>query len=100
MDNCGPIRGRIYPMAFHNHHLYTDSDFYMLVGESKSQFLSLVPYISGNMRTSKARSVENALALFLMKLRHNTSQEVINIFLHQNVNPSSNVYQVERKSFV
>ena len=76
MDNCGPIRGRIYPMAFHNYHLYTDSDFYMLVGVTKPQFLSLIPYISGDMRTSKARSVENALALFLMKLRHNTIQEV------------------------
>ena len=75
MDICGPIRRR-YPLAFHSPELYSDEDFYMLVGLSKSDFLSLVPYLSGDMRTSRARSLENALALFLMKLRHNTTQEV------------------------
>jgi len=63
-------------LAFHSPELYSDEDFYMLVGLSKSDFLSLVPYLSGDMRTSRARSLENALALFLMKLRHNTTQEV------------------------
>jgi len=75
MDICGPIR-RQYPLAFHNPELYSDKDFYMMVGLTKPQFSSLVPYLTGDMRTSQARSIENALALFLMKLRHNIPQEV------------------------
>jgi len=61
--------------AFECDHLYSDTDFYSLVGFTKSQFRFLLSYLS-EMRNTHCRSKENALAMLLMKLRHNTTQEV------------------------
>ena len=52
-----------------------------MVGFSKPEFRSLLPYL-GDMRSSHCRSKENALGMFLMKLRHNTTQEVFIIFIN------------------
>jgi len=60
--------------AFECDHLYSDTDFYSLVGFTKLQFRSLLAYLS-DMRQSHCRSKENALGMFLMKWRHNTTQD-------------------------
>jgi len=61
--------------AFEYDHLYSDTDIYSLVGFTKSQFRSLLPYLS-EKRNTHCRSKENALAMLLMKSRQNTTQEV------------------------
>lgn len=49
-------------------------DYPNLVGFSKIQFNSLLTEISGHLHNSVNRTVRNALAIFLMLLRHNLSQ--------------------------
>ncbi|XP_035714512.1 uncharacterized protein LOC118438406 [Folsomia candida] len=52
-------------------------DYPNLVGFSKIQFNSLLAEISGHVHNSVNRSVRNALAIFLMLLRHNLAQKVL-----------------------
>ena len=52
-------------------------DYPNLVGFSKIQFNSLLTEISDHVHNSVNRSVRNALAIFLMLLRHNLSQVLI-----------------------
>jgi len=66
--------------AFECDYLYSDIDFYSMVGFSKAEFRSVLPYL-GDMRSSHGRSKENALGMFFMKLRHNTTQEVFIIYV-------------------
>ncbi|XP_035702689.1 uncharacterized protein LOC118434065 [Folsomia candida] len=52
-------------------------DYQNLVGFSKIQFNSLLTEISDHVHNSVNRNVRNALAIFLMLLRHNLSQKVL-----------------------
>lgn len=60
-----------------------DEDFIQLTGFSKEQFHNLLPFLN-QINSTKFRSKKNALAIFLMMLRHNLSQVCIYIFLFLN----------------
>jgi hypothetical protein len=55
----------------------TSDDYATLVGFSKEDFDSLLPYISGQIHNSVNRSARNALAIFMMTLRHDFTQVII-----------------------
>jgi len=64
-----------FPLAFHRPHLYNEEDFYTLLGVTKPHFSFLSGFLV-EMRNTPSRIVQKALAIFLLKLRHNMSQVV------------------------
>jgi len=64
------------PFNFENLDEHEDEDIIIHFGITKEDFQSLLPYCRLEMRDSDARTVSNALAMFLMVLRHNTCQKV------------------------
>ena len=64
------------PLNFENLDQHEDEDIQIHFGITKEDFRYLLPYCRLEMRDSDARTVSNALAMFLMVLRHNTCQKV------------------------
>ncbi|CAG7786339.1 unnamed protein product [Allacma fusca] len=57
--------------------LLTDSDYECYTSLTKDQFDFVLSFISPHMRDSQNRSIRNALAIFLIKLRMDLSQDQI-----------------------
>lgn len=65
------------PVNFDSMGGWSDNDIYSMLGVSKENFGNLYIYIKPYMNESKKRSIRNCLALFLMKIRLNLSQNVL-----------------------
>jgi len=64
------------PFNFENLDEHEDEDIKIHFGITKQDFRYLLHYCRLEMRDSDTRTVTNALAMFLMVLRHNTCQKV------------------------
>lgn len=62
---------------FSDSSLFEDKDYELLLGLSKENFLAVFETIKNRLRSSCNRSAINALAMFLMKLRLDVSQDVL-----------------------
>lgn len=56
---------------------WDDKDVYDLLGVSIENFKILLAYIKPHLKNSKKRSIDNCLAIFLMKIRLGVSQKVL-----------------------
>lgn len=67
------------PLNFDSMVGWTDGDVYSLFGVSMKDFEELLTNVKPYLKKSKRRSVRNCLAIFLMKMRLNVSQNVLAI---------------------
>lgn len=72
MNRIG-VKSNKYKSSFDFDIEIEDVDFAKLVGFSKINFESILPFLD-KLNSSKNRSTRNALGMFLMMLRHNLSQ--------------------------